>query len=181
MKSGFGIFLLVILAIYSVGMYVNRPLPLTERHTPNEWMDFLHEWSQLKKADKWPYFLFYADELEYVEKAEELYAEWKHPSEKKEMAEIYKMYPALFPEIYERHKKQILNDEKFDMFSVDNPLNAMIDKGSVRYMDKAKKRKYQERFYALEAAYKKKKNQTDREVFRRLLELRAEYTKGESL
>jgi hypothetical protein len=182
MKNFGWILVLSFLAIYSIGMYVNRPLSLTDRHLPNEWMDFHREWNDLlSTADKWPYFWFYADELEYAEKAKEVYSEWKHPSEREKMQSIYNLYPALFPEIYEKHKKQILNDGKFDMFSVDNPINAMIDKGIARHMNKAKKREYQERFYALEAAYKKKKNQTDREVFSRLLELRAEYAKGESL
>jgi hypothetical protein len=178
----FGLVLVAfVLAIYSIGMYVNRPQSLTDRHLPNEWMDFLKEWNQLDKADKWPYSFFYTDELEYVEKAKELYTEWRYPSEKEKMQDIYNLYPALFPEIYEKHKQQTLNDGKFDIFSVDNPINAMIDKGMVRHMNKKKKKEYRERFYALEAAYNKKKNQTDREVFSRLLELRAEYAKGESL
>jgi len=182
MKNFGGIFLVGVIVVYCVAMYVNRPLSLADRHLPNEWIDFHREWNDLlSNADKWPYFLFYGNEIEYAEKAKEVFTEWRYPSEREKMQDIYNLYPALFPEIYEKHKQQALNDGKFDMFSVDNPINAIIDEGIARHMHKEKKKEYRERFYALEAAYFKKKNQTHREVFSRLLEIRDGYAKGESL
>jgi hypothetical protein len=175
------IIVLFFLAIYSIGMYVNRPLSLTDRHLPNEWDDFFKEWSQLTEAQKWPYSLFYDDELEYVGKARNLFGEWRNPSEKKDMERIYHSYPALFPEIYNEYRDRVKNDGVFDMLSLDNPLIDIFESVRIKNMSKADKKRYRKEFYDLNAVYQKKKNQTNREVFSRLLELRAEYAKGESL
>jgi hypothetical protein len=181
MKNFGGIILLGILAVYCAGLYINRPLSLTDRHLPNEWMDFQKEWNQLAEADSWPYSFFYTDELEYVEKARELYAEWINPSEKKDMERIYHSYPALFPEIYNEYRDRVKNDGVFDMLSLDNPLIDIFESVRIKNMSKTEKEKYRKEFYDLNAVYQKKKNQTNREVFSRLLALRAEYAKGESL
>lgn len=187
----------------SIFCFVHRPATLSERHLPNEWIDFIQEWDDLSwECNYWLFRPFYASELEYIDKARGIYNDWRNPEmpSHEEMKRLYESYSGLFPEIYNNQIKK--NKEKIN-YAIGqlmiNPGGAALSTGSLMaentllkiqgiYEPTEKKNKIRKEFYALDDEYNKKMKereakmkQPERVIFKRLLDLREKYTTGESL
>lgn len=199
-------FMAIVVVLICLGVFfahATRPKSLSDRHLPNEWADFVIEWDDLSwECNYWLFRPFYASELEYIDKARGIYNDWRNPEmpSHEEMKRLYERYSGLFPEIYNNQIKK--NKEKINNaigHLMINPGGAALSTGSLMaenallkiqgiYEPTEKKNKIRKEFYALDDEYNKKMkereakmNQPDRVIFKRLLDLRGKYTKGESL